>query len=88
MLTAEVETCFVTVTANFSFENWDASAPLTDVLPVRNTTNTVTVYFAVSHFAFSHYLTQTITPNPNHNPIPNPNPIPDSNLNPYPISKP
>jgi len=42
----------------------------------------VTVHFAVSNFAISHYLTLKLTPNPNPNPIPNPNHIPDSNPKP------
>ena len=36
----------------------------------------MTVYFAVSHLAVSHYLTLTLTLNPKPNPNPNTNPYP------------
>ena len=36
----------------------------------------VTLHFAVSHLAVSHYLTLNLTPNPNPNPIPDSNPKP------------
>ena len=50
--------------------------------PAIQSGDAATVYFAVSHFAVCHYLTITLTHNPDPNPIPNPNHIRDSNPKP------